>query len=188
MISRWRIHVTRSPQSKPASNSVWVIQKPDVPWSCPSLFSWGLFPRLAQDVSVSDQNKQELERGLWPWPDSLSCFSWFLTAPSAEPRAKANDPQRKNSVLTSKGWLSDPHSTTNCLWASGRHLCCPFYLWLFTVQSIHLYSVQSCSLVKALCTSSWLAYAVCVLVHHGPCSSMIVPFPKDLSPSILGIH
>ena len=81
MISRWRIHVTRSPQLKLASNSVWVIQKPGVPWSYPSLFSWGLFPSLAQDVSGSDQNKQKLQRGLWPWPDSLSRLSWFLTAP-----------------------------------------------------------------------------------------------------------
>ena len=168
MISRWRIHVTRSPQLKLASNSVWVIQKPDIPWSCPSLFSWGLFPRLAQDVSVSDQNKQELERGLWPWPDSLSCFSWFLTAPSSEPRAKANDPQRKNSVLTSKGRLSDPHSTTNCLWASGRHLCCPFYLWLFTVQMLS----KHCALVPdwpMLCVS----WCTTDLVHP-----WLYPFPK----------
>ena len=179
MISKWRIHVTRSPQLKLASNSVWVIQKPDIPWSCPSLFSWGLFPSLAQNVSVSDQNKQELDRGLWPWPDSLSPFSWFLTAPKLWTTARANDARRKNSVLTIKGWLSSPHSTTNCLWASGRHLPCPFCSWLFTVQMLPTHW---------LCTSSWLAHAVCVLVHHGPCSSVIMHFPKDLSLSTLGTH
>ena len=103
----------------------------------------------------------------------------FSQPPSSEPWARANEARRKNSVLTIKGQLSGPQSTTNCLWAPGGHLPCAFYSWLFTVQMLPAHW---------LCTSSWLAHAVGVLGHHGPCSSVIVHFPKDLSLRALGIH
>lgn len=113
------------------------------------LFSWGLFPRQAPGASSSNQIKQELEKELWPWPDPLYHFYWWL--PTATKGKSKWYLEEQFWAANQKKAFSSLLNNKLTMWASGRQFTCPLFslfVWLFDLQTF---------LNHLLCTRPWLA-------------------------------